>query len=79
MHGDVVDTMAHFGGRVGNVLRVKSSIDWFPGKAAVIGSESSRSRNGDEDPLRILRVQQNCVEAHPSRARLPGWPGAMLA
>ena len=77
MHGDVVDTVTDLGGWIGNVLRMKSTIDWLPGKATVIGTESSRRRNGDEYPLRICRVQQYRVKAHSSRARLPCWPGAM--
>ena len=45
----------------------------------VIGPKRARSRDGDEDPLRIARIQKDRVQAHPAGARLPGWSCAVAA
>ena len=58
---------------------LQSAVDRLPRLAAVVGAERARGRDGDEDPLRIARIQQDRVQAHPAGARLPVWPGAVAA
>src|SRR5215467_4942162 len=79
MHGDAMNAVSDLGALIWNVLRVQSAIDWLPCPAGVVCTEGARRRNGDKHPLRILSVQENCVETHPSGARLPVRPGAVAA
>src|SRR5271157_4473839 len=71
MHRNVMDTVADLGSRFGNVLGIESLVDRLPRLAAVVSAEGARSRNGDEDPLGVAGIQNDGVQAHPARARLP--------
>ena len=56
---------------IGNVLRAQALVDGLPGHAAVVGAERARGGDGDEDALRIAGVEDDGVQAHAARARLP--------
>src|SRR5581483_10826151 len=71
VHGDVVNAVADFRGRIRDVLRVQPFVYWFPALATVVRSESPGSRNRDPNAIRVLWVENNCVQAHPTRTRLP--------
>ena len=58
---------------------LQSAIDRLPGLAAVVGAERAGRRDGDEDPVGIVRIEQDGVQAHAARARLPARPGAVAA
>src|SRR5215831_17556411 len=79
MHCDAVHAVADLGGRLGNVLGHQTPVDWLPGLAAVVGSKRTRSRDGDIDPARLARIEQDRVQAHAARARLPLGAGAVAA
>src|SRR6266576_148061 len=55
MHCDVMNAVADFRLRIGNVLRMQTLVDWLPTFAAFVGAERPRSRDGDEHSLRIFR------------------------
>src|SRR4029077_2974807 len=78
MHRDTVDAMSDLCRRIGNVLRVQTPIDRFPGLAAVIGAKRACRRDRDEHSLWILRIEQNRVQTHSARARLPTRSGVVL-
>ena len=42
--------------------------------AAVVGAEGAGGRDGDEDALGVVRVEQDGVQAHPAGAGLPEMP-----
>ena len=72
MQCDAVDAMADLGVRVGKFHgRAEALIDGFPALTSVIRSEGAGGRDSDEDPLRVLRVEKDGVESHPSGAGLP--------
>ena len=52
VHGDVVNAVADFGIRVGNVRGVQALVDRPPGRAAIVGPERAGRRDGDEHSLR---------------------------
>ena len=79
MQGDAVNAVTHFGILIRNVLRPKPTVDRLPCLAAVVGTESAGSGNGDEHPLRIAGIDKNRVQAHSAGARLPLGPGAVTA
>ena len=55
----------------GMYFGLQAAVDRPPRLAAVVGPERARRRDGDEDPPGIARIQQDRVQAHPARARLP--------
>ena len=79
VHGDVVHAVADFGVLVGNVLRAQSAVDRLPAGAAVVGAERARRRDGNVHPLRIAGIENDGVQAHAARARLPLGAGAVAA
>src|SRR5439155_8922944 len=79
MHRDMMNAMTDFRLRVGNVLRMQTLVDRFPCFTAVVGAKGSRRGDCDEHPLRIFRIEQNRVQTHTARARLPLWSGAVSA
>src|SRR5882762_9429392 len=79
VHGNVVNAVADLGSGVGDVLRAQSLVDGPPGLAAVVGTEGARGRDGDVDAAGVLRIENYGVEAQPTGAGLPAWPGAMAA
>ena len=67
-----MNAMSDFDIRVGKfVLRLQAAVHRFPGFSAVIGAEGARRRDGDENPVRVLRIEKDGVQAHAARARLP--------
>ena len=58
---------------------LRPAIDRPPGLAAVIGPEGARGRNGDEDPARVRGIENDGVQAHATRARLPVGARAVAA
>ncbi len=71
VHGDAVHAVADLGVRIGDLLRAQAAVDRLPGRAAVVGAERAGGRDRDEHALRIDRVEQDRVQAHAARARLP--------
>ena len=49
-------------------------VDRLPRRAAVVGAERARGRDGDVDPLGIGGVENDGVQSHAARARLPLGP-----
>src|SRR5438309_5106131 len=78
MHRDPMHAVADFRVWIWNVLRMQSVIDWLPGFAAVISAERTRGRDRDEHSLSIFRIDQNRVQTHSARARLPLRAGIVL-
>src|SRR5205807_2685178 len=64
--------VADLGGRVRDLLGAEAAVDRAPRRAAVVGPEAARGRDGDEHPRRVDRVDDDRVETHPTGARLPG-------
>src|SRR5215217_2844416 len=54
-------------------------IDRPPCFAAIIGSEGTCGRDGDEDPLGVAWIQKDRVQTQATSAGLPSWPRAMAA
>src|SRR5438045_7460870 len=79
MHCDVMHAMADLRIRIGNVLRMQPAIDRFPALPAIVGPERACRRDRDENSLRIFRIEENTVEAHSARARLPARPALVSA
>src|SRR5215212_11758399 len=50
---------------------MEALVDREPGGAAVVGAERAGGRNRDYDPVRVVGIENDGVEAHPARARLP--------
>ena len=57
----------------------QSAVDRLPRLAAVIGAEGAGRRDRDEDPFRIAGIENDGVQAHSARARLPFGAGAVAA
>src|SRR5438132_4558333 len=74
-----MDAVADFGVRVRNALGMQAPVHGTPGLAAVIGPEDARRRDGDEQPVRMLWVLEDRVQAHPAGAWCPIGPGRMFA
>ena len=51
----------------------------FQRLAAIVGAERARRRDGNVHPLRIARIENDRVQAHAARARLPLGAGAVAA
>ena len=79
MHREAVHAVPHLRAGVRDARRSQAVVDRPPGLAAVIGPERPRRRDRGEHPARRGRVQDDRVQAHPARARLPGRPGLMPA
>src|SRR5215203_3122385 len=50
---------------------MEALVDREPSGAAVVGAERAGGRNRDYDPVRVVGIEDDGVEAHPARARLP--------
>src|SRR5205809_672290 len=50
---------------------MQTTINWFPGFAAVICAKRAGSGYCDGNSFRILRIEKNFVQTHAARARLP--------
>ena len=72
VHRDAMNAMADFRVGIGKfVMRLQSAIDRLPGFAAVIGAETPARRDGDVNPVRVFRIEQDRMHGHAARARLP--------
>src|SRR5205807_2082879 len=71
--------VSHFGVGIRDVLGMQSAVDRLPRLAAVVAAEGARGRDGDVHPFRIGGIEQDGVEAHAARARLPLGPRAVAA
>ena len=49
----------------------RPAIDRLPGFAAIVGAERAGRRDGDENAVRIFRIEQDRVQAHAAGAGLP--------
>src|SRR6266496_2662332 len=71
--------MTDFGRRIRNVFRVESFIDGFPCLAPIIGAESTRGGDCNEDAIRIAGIENDAVQAHAAGAGLPLRTSAVAA
>ena len=79
VHRHPVHAVADLGVLVGDAPRTQAPVHRFPGLAVVVGAERARRGDAGVHPPRMPRVQDDRVQAHPARARLPGRPGAVGA
>src|SRR5580698_6229584 len=77
VHRYMVNAMADLGVRVRNVGGAQATVDRLPRRAAIVRSERASRRDGDEHSDRVLRIQNNRVQAQPAGAGLPQRPGAV--
>src|SRR5262249_22265871 len=73
VHGDAVHAMADLRRSVGNVERMQTSINGFPCRAFIIATKRASCGYGDIDPPWIAGIEQNRMQAHAARTRLPTW------
>ena len=71
VHRDAVHAVADLGVRVGHDLGVKPLRDRLPRLARVFASESARGRDGREHSVLLHRVEDDRVQAQPTRAGRP--------
>src|SRR5271157_4291333 len=72
MHRNIMNAMTDFSGRVGKFgPRVKSFVDGSPCLATVVSAERTRSGDGNKDPLRIARIENDRMQTHTTCAWLP--------
>src|SRR5262245_66133405 len=79
MHGDAMNAVANLRRRVRDVDRVQATIDRLPCFAAVICTKRPGRRNGCEDSLGVVRIQQNRMQAHAAGTGCPGSSRTMAA
>ena len=79
VHCQPVHAVPDLGVRVRDALGLQPPVDRPPALACVVGPERARGRDRGEHPAGRGRVEQDRVQAHPARARLPRWPGVMAA
>src|ERR1051326_459014 len=75
MHGEAVDAVADLGRRVRDLLGAEPAVDRTPGLPGVVRPERPGRRDGDEDPFRVSRVEEDRVQAHPAGPGLPAGGG----
>src|ERR1700747_3124448 len=76
---DVMNAMSNFRFRIGNVLRLQPFVDWFPGFPGAVAGYPPRGGDCNEDAPRRFWIEQNAVQTHAARARLPLRSGAVAA
>ena len=79
VHRQVVHAMADLGVGIRDPFGAQAAVHRPPGLARVIGPERARGRDGREDPPGPGRIQDDRVQAHPARPRLPRRPGLVAA
>src|SRR5438128_3905188 len=79
VHRDAVNTVADLCSGVRDVLRMQAAVDRLPSFPGVVAAERARSRDRDENPPGMARIQNNRVQAHPAGPRLPFGPGSVAA
>ncbi len=75
----MVNAVADFRILVRDILRAQAAVDRLPGVAAVIGAKGARRGDRDVHPLRVAGIENDGVQAHAARARLPLGAGAVAA
>src|SRR6266498_5626320 len=53
---------------------MQATIDWLPCLAGVVGAKRASGRDGNEDSVRVARIQKDRMQAHPAGAWLPSGP-----
>src|SRR5262249_25540144 len=71
VHRDAVHAVPDLGRRIGDLLGPEPAVDRAPRPAGVVAPEHARRGDGDEDALGTSRVEDDRVQAHPARPRLP--------
>src|SRR5207244_8024962 len=71
VHRDAVHAVADLGVAVGHDLRVQPFGDRLPRLARVVASESSCGGDGRKHSVGLDRVEDDRVQAQPTRARRP--------
>src|SRR5437867_11625207 len=79
MHGDAMDAVADLCSRIGNIFRMQPMIDRFPRFSAVIGPERACGRDCHVYSLWALRIEENGMQTHAARARLPFRAGIVFS
>ncbi len=79
MHRQAVHAVTDLGLGIRDPFGAQAAVHRPPGLALVIGPERARGRDGGEDPPGPGRIQDDRVQAHPARARLPRRPGPVAA
>src|SRR3954454_20512307 len=79
MHRDVVHTVPDLCLGVGDAFGLQAAVDRLPRLAAVRRTEGPGRGDRDVHPLRVARVEDDRVQAHAARARLPVRPGTVIA
>src|SRR6187402_2929528 len=74
-----MDAVAHLRVLIRNVLRPEAAVDRLPGLASIVRAEGARGGDGNEDALRICGIDEDGVETHAARPRLPCRTGAVVA
>jgi hypothetical protein len=58
--------------RIGKFVEgFQTLVNWQPRLTPIVGAEGARGRDGDHDPIRVVRIEDDGVQAHPASARLP--------
>src|SRR5437588_2804836 len=71
MEGDPMDTVADRRIRIGDAVGMEAAVDRLPRLAVVVAPKSAGRRDGGEEPLWILRILDDRVQAHATGARRP--------
>jgi hypothetical protein len=71
VHADPVDAVSDLPILVRQLLRAETTVDRAPRLAAVVRAERSRRGDRHDHPLRLARVDQDRVQAQPTRSWLP--------
>ena len=71
VHGDAVDAVADLPLLVRELARAQALVDRSPRLAAVVRAECPGCGDRDDDPVRIVGVDQDRVQAEAAGARLP--------
>src|SRR6266542_703737 len=71
MHRNAMNAVAHLCGRIRNILRMQSPVNWFPTGARVITAKRARRRDCNKNPFPIAGIQKNGVQAHAAGSGLP--------
>src|ERR1700738_934865 len=77
MQRQAVDAVPHLSLRIWDSLGMEALVDRTPRLAGVVAPERAGRRDGDEDPLRVARVEDDRVQAQAAGAWLPGGSGGM--
>ena len=76
---DLVHALAELRRRcVGHERHDDAAVARRPGRAAIVAAVHARCRDGNEEPFRIRRVDEDRVQAHASPARHPLGPMRMI-